>query len=154
MIKQSSLDALVARDEIRALRSRYSFHFDNGDAQSLAALFCVDAICQFGPDFGGDWVGRDIIQDRYNQFIANRPVKRTAMLHLATNDWIELQTPVAARGQWYFTVVKSGPVGTLPYIFMAGTYDDLYIKEDETWLISPDYSSDGLFTVGERSLTC
>jgi hypothetical protein len=105
------------------------------DVDEMSVLFAEDAICSFGPGFGGDWVGRDVIRSRYAEFIARRTVPRFAMLHLATNPWIEIDDRDHARGHWYFTVVKAGANIETSHATMAGRYDDRYVRRGGQWLI-------------------
>jgi hypothetical protein len=52
------LEELLETEAIRKLRVRYSHCFDGKRVADLVDLFTDDAVCEFGPAFGGDWVGK------------------------------------------------------------------------------------------------
>jgi hypothetical protein len=57
-----TIEELLTKEEIKELRICYSHHFDGKDIDALVDLFTDDAVCEFGPAFGGDWVGKDQIR--------------------------------------------------------------------------------------------
>lgn len=64
------LQEFLEKESIRELRFRYSACIDGQDYDQLATLFAEDAVCEFGREFGGDWVGRETIAANYRQVMA------------------------------------------------------------------------------------
>jgi hypothetical protein len=60
-----TVEELLEIEEIKQLRVLYSHYLDGGDLEGLVDLFCEDAVCEFGENYGGDWVGRDAIRQNY-----------------------------------------------------------------------------------------
>ena len=54
-----TVEDLLEIERIRKLRVLYSYYLDAGEFDALAALFCEDAVCEFGPF--GVWTGRATI---------------------------------------------------------------------------------------------
>ena len=53
-----NIEVLLEIEGIKKLRIMYLHYLDGGDVDSLASLFCEDAVCEFGENYGGDWFGR------------------------------------------------------------------------------------------------
>ena len=57
------MQELAEIEVIKNLRIQYSHYFDGQHVDALADLFTEDAVCEFGPDYGGDWVGKAQIRE-------------------------------------------------------------------------------------------
>jgi ketosteroid isomerase-like protein len=117
---------LEAREEIRDLKARYARACDNNfDPVAMQAFFTEDAIYQ--PGEYGTVQGRDAICAHY----ATVPRMVTWCLHFMHTSMLEVDDDLEhATGSWCFDVpctMEGEPV------WMMGTYDDEYRKEDGVW---------------------
>ena len=128
-----TLDELLVKETIKELRIAYSHCFDGKDLDGLVDLFTDDAVCEFGPDFGGDWVGKEQIRGNFSAYLGNdEPL--FSVMHVVTNPWIRLVDDTTANGRWYLQDVYSR-VGQEHPLGLLGIYDDLYKKIDGCWKI-------------------
>lgn len=136
-----TLDELLAREEIRNLRTDYSAFFDAHEIEALAALFTEDAVCEFGSY--GEWRGRATIRDNYAKVLAAIQAPFDT-LHVATNAFLRLTSPTMAVGRWYLidyvTRQQPGAFETRgghedPLLYL-GMYEDEYRKVDGRWRIA------------------
>ena len=128
-----TIEDLLDIEKIKTTRHLYSHYYDGGEVDKLAALFTEDAVCEFGPNYGGDWVGRDAIHANYRKFIA-RYGGIFNVMHAVTNPWITLKEPGRAIGRWYLLDLRTA-VGTENPLILFGIYDDEYKKQSDEWLI-------------------
>ncbi len=128
-----TLDELLAREEIKELRIRYSHYFDGKDADALADLFTDDAVCEFGPNYGGDWIGKETIRANFAEY-AKAPGPVYGVLHSVTNPLIRVIDETTAHGRWYLHDLRTTE-GVENPILLYGIYDDVYRKVDGRWLI-------------------
>jgi hypothetical protein len=124
---------LVDLEEIRTLRHLYSHYYDGGDVEGIAGLFTPDAVCEFGPDYGGDWIGRDTIQANYGRFMS-RYGGIFNVMHVVTNPYIRLDGEDRAVGRWYLLDLRTAP-GTENPLILFGIYDDEYKRGSDGWRI-------------------
>jgi len=54
----TTIEDLLDIHEIRNLRILYSAYFDGKEIDKLMALLTPDAVCEFGPEYGGNWIGQ------------------------------------------------------------------------------------------------
>lgn len=127
------IQRLIEIEAIKEIRHLYSHYFDGRRVDDLVALFTEDAVCEFGPMFGGDWVGRAQIHANYSRF-ASAEGPEYGVMHAVTNPWIRLQDDNRALGRWYLLDLRTTPGVDNPLI-LFGIYDDLYHKVDGRWLI-------------------
>lgn len=131
----TTLEELLEIEEIRKLRVLYSHYFDGRDLDGLAGLFTEDAVCEFGPDFGGDWVGRETIRENYAKVHARHGGVAHSFMHAVTNPWIEITSPDRARGRCYLLDINTTvPRGENP-LTLLGIYVDDYLKVGGRWYI-------------------
>ncbi len=128
-----TMEELLEKETIKELRIAYSHCFDGRDLDGLVDLFTDDAVCEFGPEFGGDWVGKEQIRTNFSGYLNSDDTLYT-VLHAVTNPWIRLINESTANGRWYLQDIytsaeQSQPVGLL------GIYDDVYKKMDGVWKI-------------------
>ena len=133
-----TIEELLEIEAIKRVRILYSHYFDMADIDSLMDLFTDDAVCEFGPNYGGDWVGKERIRAGYEEFSGDAG-QFTGAMHANTNEWIELTGTDTARARWYLLDLSlSGPADQNPLMLM-GIYDDVYRKVDGQWKIERTY---------------
>lgn len=128
------VEELLEIEEIKKLRIMYSHYLDGGDVDSLASLFCEDAVCEFGEAYGGDWIGRETIRKNYAAF-ATDAIAPFSFAHAVTNPWIRMLSEDRANGRWYFLDLNLFE-GTENPLKLFGIYDDVYQKIDAEWFIA------------------
>jgi len=124
---------LVEIETIKQLRIQYSHYFDGQDVDALVDLYTDDAICEFGPDYGGDWVGKDAIRANFNKWSHGEGAPYSVM-HVVTNPLIRLIDESTAHGRWYLIDLRTTEGVENPLI-LFGIYDDVYRKVGGRWLI-------------------
>ena len=127
------MQELVEIEAIKNLRIQYSHYFDGQHVEALADLFTEDAICEFGPDYGGDWVGKAQIRENFQQWSLGEG-DPYSVLHAVTNPLIRLIDETTAHGRWYLLDLRTTEGVDNPLI-LFGIYDDVYRKVDGNWLI-------------------
>lgn len=138
------IETLLAKHEIMELRLGYSAHLDARNYDLFMDLFTDDAVCEFGPEFGGNWVGRAEIRARYEDVMVSAGAAFEA-IHVVTNPWITLDGPDTAHGRWYLLDcltrqitqdglrTRGGHDNPLLYL---GIYEDDYRRDAGKWRIS------------------
>lgn len=129
-----SLDELLAEEEIKKLRSKYSHFYDANRLDDLVDLFTDDAICEWDEAHGGSWVGKEQIRENYSRYFKEFGSQEWIVMHAITNPWVEITSPTTAEGRFFmldfnFCGLTSDPLGCI------GVYDDLYKKIDGVWKI-------------------
>ena len=128
-----TLEELLEKETIKEIRIKYSHYFDGKMVDDLADLFCADAVCEFGPDYGGDWVGKEAIRANFARY-AEREGPPFGVLHAVTNPLITLIDATTASGRWYLHDLNTQEGVDNPLI-LYGIYDDVYKKVFGKWLI-------------------
>lgn len=126
-----ALAELLDTEAIRKLRVLYSHYFDGKRFDELVELFTEDAVCEFGPDYGGDWVGKAEIRARFAVF-AQREGVEYGVLHAVTNHNVRLVDATTAHGRAYLLDLRTTEGVENPLI-LFGIYDDVYRKVDGAW---------------------
>jgi hypothetical protein len=129
----SPIEELLEIEAIKKIRHLYSHYFDGKYLDELVDLFTDDAVCEFGPAFGGDWVGKDEIRARYAGYLEAEGDEHEVM-HAVTNPWIRLVDDTTAHGRWYLLDLHTA-AGVENPLILFGIYDDVYKKVDDRWLI-------------------
>lgn len=130
-----TLDELLAIEEIKQLRSKYSYCYDSADIDGLMSLFTDDAVCEWDASHGGTWDGAEAIRRNYLAcFQAYGEGQPWKVMHAVTNPWIAFVDETTAEGRWFmldfnFLDLTPDPLGCI------GIYNDLYKKVDGKWLI-------------------
>jgi hypothetical protein len=127
------IEELLETEAIRKLRVLYSHYFDGKRLDDLVGLFTDDAICEFGPDYGGDWVGKPQIRANYARF-AQAEGPEFGVLHAVTNHMVRLVDATTAHGRSYLLDLRTTEGVENPLI-LFGVYDDLYKKVGGEWKI-------------------
>ena len=129
----SPIEELVELEAIKTLRHLYSHYFDGKQVEKLTDLFTDDAVCEFGPMYGGDWVGKEQIRSNYATYTEAEGDEHEVM-HAVTNPWIRFIDDTTANGRWYLMDLRTAE-GTENPLILFGIYDDVYKKVDGKWLI-------------------
>ena len=129
----NALEGLVEVEAIKKLRIQYSHYFDGQEVDALADLFSDDAVCEFGPDYGGDWVGKAQVRANFEQWPLGEG-KLYSVLHAVTNPLIRLIDDSTAHGRWYLMDLRTTE-GVEDPLILFGIYDDVYHKVGGRWLI-------------------
>jgi len=132
-VNTMTIEELLEKEAIKELRILYSHYFDGKDLDGLVSLFTEDAVCEFGPEYGGDWVGKTQIRENYARFTGGEGPE-FGVLHAVTNPWIRLVDESTAHGRWYLMDLRTTEGVENPLI-LFGIYDDLYRKIDGSWRI-------------------
>jgi ketosteroid isomerase-like protein len=122
---------LVAIEEIRQVRHRYSWCYDTGDLEGLVAVFTEDAVCSFGPY--GTWTGSAEIRDGFQGSFRDVGVPGVTM-HAVTNSLVRVDGD-HATGQWFLLDLILGAGDENPLRIVAH-YDDEYRRGEDGWRIS------------------
>lgn len=128
-----AIEDLIEIEEIKNLRNLYSHYYDGQKVDDLVALFTDDAVCEFGPQFGGDWVGKAQIRENYTKWAFEEGLPH-AVMHAVTNPWVRLIDEETAHGRWYLLDLNTTEGAENPLI-LFGIYDDVYKKVAGRWLI-------------------
>jgi hypothetical protein len=129
----NAIEELLETEAIKKLRIEYTHYFDGKRLDELTALFTDDAICEFGPAFGGDWVGKAAIRANFARYAA-ADGPEFGVLHAVTNPLIRIHDPTTAHGRWYLLDLRTTEGVENPLI-LFGIYDDLYKKVGGAWKI-------------------
>ena len=128
-----SIEELLELESIKQLRIMYTHYFDGKDLEGLVDLFADDAVCEFGPDYGGDWVGKAQIRENFSAYLTQNNIP-FSVLHGVTNPWVRLIDATTANGRWYLHDLFTAEGNENP-LGLYGVYDDLYKKVAGRWLI-------------------
>ena len=127
MTVPTGVEALVARDGIRDLVSRYNANGDTGRFEQVRELFCADAVMQIGRD--SVYTGIDEIMSVFTG--ASDGTARSSgpsyVRHFTATHQIDLIDATNARGRLYFAVLTD--VGLDHW----GVYMDTYRVEEGRW---------------------
>ena len=128
-----TLEEFLEKESIKELRIMYSHYFDGKMIEDLVDLFTDDAICEFGPNYGGDWVGKEAIHENFSRFLSGDGPTYEVM-HSVTNPWIRLVDSTTDNGRWYLHDLRTSEGADNPLI-LYGIYDDIYKKVFVKWRI-------------------
>ncbi len=129
----NAVEELAEIEAIKRLRIAYSHYFDGQQVDDLVDLFTEDAVCEFGPDYGGDWVGKDAIRANFEQW-SQAEGPQYGVMHAVTNPLIRLIDDTTAHGRWYLLDLRTTEGVENPLI-LFGIYDDVYRKIFGQWRI-------------------
>lgn len=129
----TAIEELLEVEAIRKLRVMYSHHFDGQELAALVDLFTDDAVCEFGPDYGGDWVGKAQIRANYAKYLESEG-PAFGVMHAVTNHSVRLVDATTAHGRAYLLDLRTTEGVENPLI-LFGVYDDLYRRVAGAWKI-------------------
>jgi hypothetical protein len=133
---QEEIKAMLDREQIRDLRTRYAHHLDSNNIAALADVFSVDAVVEVtvGKMEGIDAI-RAGLRDAFTQFDRDRRGSYPFM-HAITNHWIELTGPDTARGRCYLIDFETASKPDPNPLLLLGLYIDDYRRIDGQWRIT------------------
>lgn len=129
----TTIEDLLNIHEIKNLRILYSAYFDGQEIDKLMGLLTPDAVCEFGPEYGGNWEGPETIRTNFLSYM-EQDEQPWRVMHAITNHFIELTGPDTAKGRCYLIDLNLEEGNENP-LLLFGVYDDLYKKVDGQWLI-------------------
>lgn len=129
----TTIEDLLNIHEIKNLRILYSKYFDEQKIDELMGLFTPDAVCEFGPEYGGNWIGTETIRANYLPYM-EQDKESYRVLHSITNHLVELTGPDSAKGRCYL-IDLNFEEGQKNPLYLFGAYDDIYRKIDGRWLL-------------------
>ena len=129
----TTIEDLINIHDIKNLRIQYSAYFDGQEIDKLMGLFTGDAVCEFGPEYGGNWEDHETIRANYLSYM-EKDDQPWRWLHVVTNHLVELTGPDTAKGRCYLVDLNLEQ-GNKDPLYLFGVYDDLYKKVDGQWLI-------------------
>jgi len=125
------IEELLELEAIRKLRVMYSHYFDGKRLDDLVDLFTDDAVCEFGAEFGGDWVGKDAIRTNFARY-AHAEGPAHGVMHAVTNPLVRIVDATTAHGRSYLLDLNTTE-GVANPLILFGIYDDLYKKVAGAW---------------------
>jgi len=128
----TTIEQLLDIHEIKNLRILYSAYFDAQEIDKLMGLLAPDVLCEFGPEYGGNWEGHETIRAKFLSYM-EREGQPWSVMHAITNHIIELTGPDTAKGRCYLLDLNLADANPDP-LFLFGVYDDIYKKVDGNWL--------------------
>ena len=129
----TTIEDLINIHDIKNLRIKYSAYFDGREIDKIMDLFTADAVCEFGPEYGGNWETHETIRANYLSYMEKDDLP-WRWLHVVTNHLVEMTGPDTAKGRCYLLDLNMEE-GNKDPLFLFGVYDDLYKKVDGQWLI-------------------
>jgi ketosteroid isomerase-like protein len=129
-----TIEELLEIEAIKQMRHLYSHYYDGNMLDELVDIFTDDAVCEFGEAFGGDWVGKAQIRERYHDFLIGSGRAVHSQMHAVTNPWIRLHGSDLAYGRWYQLNLNVAEGAENP-LTLFGIYDDVYRKVAGQWKI-------------------
>lgn len=127
MPDEAALAALLDREAITRLMSRYADRIDANDPEGAAACFAPDGLGVYW----GDYRGREAIAERLTGILAGFH----ATSHHLTNVQIELTGETSARAQSYVYAFHRMK-GTMEQMHYWGRWVDELTKVDGEWLFA------------------
>ncbi len=129
----NELRELLEIEKIRKLKLLYAHLMDSHQIDELANLFTLDAVCEFGPEYG-NWEGRETIRTNYHEVFDSS--EQFAAMHHQCNHYVDLTGPDTATGRSYLLDVVTTVESDEQPIVWFGLYDEEYQKVEGQWLIS------------------
>lgn len=114
-------------EQVRDLYARYSFAYDQGNADEYAALFTEDGVFEVvgGPEVQG--------RDALAGMVAAAAARPARTLHMVSNILVTV-TGDSATGKAYVQLLALAE-GALRVV-TVGTYDDTFVRTSAGWLLS------------------
>ena len=123
---------LAAREAIRHTIASYTFHADHGRFDDVAGLFAVDGVLEVRGIGGALAEGHAAIRGFFggvgSDVVTTAPPGR--MQHHVTSVRIDIESPRAASGFSYFTVMTGAGVDHW------GRYRDRFVPVGDRWLFA------------------
>ena len=116
-------------EAIRKLKARYAYAIDSQVLKDIMNNFALECSADYGPF--GNYKTRSEVEHFFGVTI---PPDLPFTLHWLHNGIIDVNSEITATGQWYFTAAGTHKP-TNRAIWMAGKYNDDFIKENDEWKI-------------------
>jgi len=116
-------------ESIKKLKAKYCYYADTGQFDELIALFAETAKLELGPI--GAFEGKAVIDGFFRQGMKE---DISFSMHTLHNPIIKVKGE-QATGEWYF-FLPATHTKTNRAIWMAGKYEEEYVKEAEEWKFS------------------
>lgn len=133
---QQDIQALLAREEIRGLRTLYAHYLDSNNIAALDQVFSADAVVEVTV---GKMTGIAAIQaglhDAFQLFDRDRRGSYP-FLHAIANHWITLTGPDTAQGRCYLIDFETASKPDPNPLLLLGLYADEYRRIDGRWRIT------------------
>lgn len=126
---EARMKVLEDIEAIRKLRAHYCYNVDAERLEELLSLFTEDARLDFG--LLGTHEGKEAVSKFFRDIVAGILSYSRHMVH---NPIIEVDGD-KATGRWYFEVPCTLR-GTDMAVWLAGTYEEKYVKERGEWKFS------------------
>lgn len=129
---------MEAIEEIKQLRWEYSRACDDShNADRLVPMFVEDGEIVLNPPFLGTIKGHAALRDMFR----NNPVRNgiTWTFHYYLQPLIDIHSDhLTAHANWYLWELAKMPdaQGNEEAVWVAGEYEDTYVKEDGRWKFS------------------
>lgn len=130
------IDKLLAIEEIKNLRIRYTHLLDSNQIGDITNLFSEDALCQTDRE---PWRGRTEIKKGLEKAFSDFDIKNETQypfLHVVTNQHVELLGENEARGICYLTDNVTQRNKSDSTLLLLGIYKDEYKKINGQWFIT------------------
>lgn len=121
--------SLEDKDSIREVLAKYCTYGDSGRAKELAALFTPDGVWEGRL---GRAEGRDAIEALMTRINPPPGPGRPVRCHIVTNSVVAIEG-TSATVTSSFVMLREAESG--PQIGAVGHYDDLFVKDERSWLI-------------------
>jgi hypothetical protein len=120
----AKIDLILAREEIKELLARYSWHATRGEWQELVALFTVDGTFESArsKDEFWSWVGHD-------EIFANLAKRTPTVIPMVCNEIIVIDGDTAVTTCTMYTPVSPDTTSS----GFIGCYHDKLRREDGAW---------------------
>jgi len=116
-------------EKIKRLKASYCYYVDKENLEGLMELFTEDASIDFG--IFGKHKGWEAVKKFFKDIVLG---ELSFNLHMVHNPIIEINGD-KATGKWYFEV-PSIERKKERAIWIAGIYEEKYVKENEKWMFS------------------
>lgn len=136
----SSIDWVVALEEIKQLKARRDRYVDAHDWDAYEALHAPDHVSHHAPDHANGvqsvpWTSAAEMVRNVRKIMSERD---TITIHHSYDPEIIFDTPTKARGVWAMTTAKvSEPSEDVPgWQINYGYYYETYEKRDDQWVFT------------------
>ena len=127
---ERALRRLIDRQEINDLIHDYCTHLDRYEPDKVAALFTEDCVTDYGPSFGGEVLGREMVERGWTFALAGW----VATSHHVSNIRLEFEDDDAAQGTTYLYAWHRA--GENPDFHIWARYHDRFVRTGEGWRFS------------------
>jgi hypothetical protein len=131
-----ALQTLIDIEEIKKLQRAYGYYLQRWMANEIVDLFsdAPDVALEF-PSAEGTYLGKEGVKRYYENRFKGGPEFMHQLMQLSPIIDVDVDGNTA-RGRWYgFGAVSTPRGGGVGQMYMNGTYENEYVKEDGKWKI-------------------